>query len=241
VTFEGQNVRPVWSPDGTRVAFGSWREGSDDRDIYIKPVDEGGAAEHLLTRPGDQFPTDWTAEGTLTFNDLPVGAAADLWSTGAEGDDEPESFLATEWGESNLSVSPDGRWAAYQSNETGSMEVYVRAFPSGEGQRRVSTGRGRWPRWSPDGETIYFVRRGGIPDTLFAARVQLTPSFLVRSTDVVLTAGRISTFDVHPDGTRLVVGVAERQVVTLGEGSARGQVVVVLNWFEELQRRLGNN
>ncbi len=240
VTFEGINEGPVWSPDGTRIAFASRRDGSDRRDIYIKPVDENGAAENLLNRPRHQFPSDWTPDGILTFTER-GGGISNLWRIDEEGDDEPEPFLVTEWTEAALSVSPDGRWAVYQSDETQSQEVYVRAFPSGEGQRRVSTGGGGMPRGSPDGETIYFARRGESADTLFAARVQLTPSFLVRSTDVVHTAEIINGFDVHPDSTRLVVEVAQRQGETGEAVSARGQVVVVLNWFEELQRRLGNN
>ena len=183
---------------------------------------------------------DWTEDGTITFYEI-AGGPPDLWMMPAEGGGEPQPFLVTEWSELRLAVSPDGQWASYQSNETGQPEVYVRAFPSGEGQRRVSTGGGAVPRWSPDGETIFFVRNSPVVDTIFAARVQLEPSLLVRETGVVYTTPQIARFDVHPDGTHLIVEVTQPQVASADdESSAPSKVVVVLNWFEELRERLGN-
>jgi Tol biopolymer transport system component len=231
----------VWSPDGSRIAFVAQREGSDLDDLYVMPADGSGGAELLLTRPGLQFVENWTEDGTITFYENAAGARnRDLWTMPVEGGEEPQPFLVTEWAELGLAVSPDGQWASYQSNETGSFEVYVRAFPSGAGQRRVSTGGGTTPRWSPDGETIFFVRNSPV-DTIFATRVQLEPSFLVVETDVVYTTPRIGSFDVHPDGTHLIVEVTQPQVAAAdAERAAPSKVVVVLNWFEELRERLGN-
>ena len=97
------------------------------------------------------------------------------------------------------------------------------------------------PRWSPDGETIFFNRNSAVADTIFAARVQLEPSFLVMETDVVYTAPQLGRFDVHPDGTHIIVEVTQPRVATTGdERAAPSKVVVVLNWFEELRERLGN-
>ncbi len=241
LTFEDEGHDPVWSPDGSRIAFVSQRGGSDLDDLYVMPADGSGGAELLLTRPGLQFVENWTEDGTITFYENAAGARnRDLWTMPAEGGEEPQPFLVTEWAELGLAVSPDGQWASYQSNETGSFEVYVRAFPSGVGQRRVSTGGGTIPRWSPDGETIFFLRNSPV-DTIFAARVQLEPSFLVLETDVVYTTPRIGSFDVHPDGTHLIVEVTQPQVAAAdAERAAPSKVVVVLNWFEELRERLGN-
>ena len=137
--------------------------------------------------------------------------------------------------------SPDGQWAAYQSNETGRNEVYVRAFPSGAGQRRVTTRGGTAPRWSPDGETIYFLGGSTAADTIYAARVRLEPSFLVRKTDAVYTARNVTGFDVHPDGTHLIAEVRQQQIDSTGNASdVSSKVMVVLNWFEELRERMGN-
>ena len=83
LTFEGDNNFPVWSPDGSRIAFASSREGSDNVDIYVKPVDGSGAAELLLTRPGWQFPENWTEDGTVTFYEVNNGPP-DLWTVPAD-------------------------------------------------------------------------------------------------------------------------------------------------------------
>jgi len=239
LTFEGQNNNPVWSPGGEQIVFSSVRDGSDDWDLYVKTVDGSDSAELVLKRPGRQFPADWTEDGTIAFGDRGSGTP-DLWTVPADGSGEPQPFLVTEWFEQGLAVSPDGRWAAYQSNETGTSEVYVRQFPSGTGQRRVSQGGGLRPRWSPDGTTIFYGRFQGDVDTIFGARVRLEPSFLVTRTDVVYDAPVLWGFDVHPDGSHLVVEVRRVEPQTAQEDAVlRRQVVVILDWFEDLKRALG--
>jgi Tol biopolymer transport system component len=240
LTFEGSNDSPVWSPDGSRIAFSSCCESRNRSDLYIMPVDGGSGAERLLTRPDWQHVDDWTEDGMIAFREV-SNVSTDLWTMPADGGGEPEPFLIPEWAELGLAVSPDGQWAAYQSNETGRNEVYVRAFPSGAGQRRVTTRGGTAPRWSPDGETIYFLGGSTAADTIYAARVRLEPSFLVRETDAVYTARNVTGFDVHPDGTHLIAEVRHQVIDSTGDASdASSKVVVVLNWFEELRQRLEN-
>jgi serine/threonine-protein kinase len=240
LTFEGENDTPVWSPDGARIVFASRREDGEDFDLYVKAVDGGDSAALLLKRPGVQFAENWTADGTITFYERTSPGAADLWTMPADGSGEPRPFLVTEWGEVRLAVSPDGQWAAYQSNETGTAEVYVRAFPGGTGQRRVSQGGGFAPRWSSDGGTIFYTRYQGDVDTIFGARVRLEPSFLVTATDVAYTAPTLGRFDVHPDGTHLIAEVFRVQPQAAADSSAvRRQIVVILDWFEELKRAMG--
>jgi WD40 repeat protein len=239
LTFEGENDDLVWSPDGTRIAFSSEREGSDGWDIYGKTVDGSDSASMLLTRPGTQWPDAWTEDGTLAFVDRGT-AGNDLWTMPADGSGEPSPFLVTEWSERDLAVSPDGRWAAYVSNETGTAEVYVRQFPDGTGQRRVSQGGGAGPRWSPDGSTIFYAKLLGGVDTIVGARVRLEPSFLVTRTDVVFEAPFLRRFDVHPDGSHLVVEVRRLESQTAeNDEDVRRQIVVILDWFEDLKRALG--
>ena len=129
-------------------------------------------------------------------------------------------------------LSSDGRWVAYTSNETGTQEVYVRAFPEPAGRIPVSTDGGNEPLWSRDG-TELFYRAGG---RLVAATIALTPSFRVVSRQDLFDVSEYATrilmagYDVHPDGSFLML--------KLQGGSS--EMIVVLNWLEELQEVVGN-
>jgi serine/threonine-protein kinase len=239
VTFMDDNFLPVWSPDGTRIAFARVRDGS--LNIYVTAADGNGTAELLLAREGLQWPLAWTEDGTIALQERgKLSDPGDLWIMKVEGGAEPRPYLATEWSEEDLAVSPNGRWAAYTSDETGAPVVYIRAFPTGEGQRRVSAGVGIYPRWSPDGRSVFYVRDAADVDTIYAARVELEPTFLVRAIEPVYTVAGIGRFDVHPDGTHLIVEVARSRATAADEPDRPSRVVVILNWFEELKAKVGN-
>lgn len=126
-------------------------------------------------------------------------------------------------------------WAAYQSNETGTEEVYVRSFPVAGQQIPISEGGGQFPRWSPDGRTIYYWRaENAAVDTLYAARVTTQPTLAVVSRAPVITGSYLAEdWDLHPDGDRIVV------VEASAAQAPQGDFLVVVNWFEELRARLG--
>jgi eukaryotic-like serine/threonine-protein kinase len=146
---------------------------------------------------------------------------------------EPRPWAVSRFWERAPSLSPDGHWAAYTSNESGQDEIYVRAFPESKGRLQVSSGGGTEPLWSSDGGTIYYRRA----DTLFAAAVQTRPTFSVGQHRMVSTAHfnpspyHITTnYDRDPRTGEFVV-------FTQHEGNAAA-LVVVLNWFEELKQRM---
>ena len=151
----------VWSQDGRDVVFMATLDGV--RGIYRKPANGGGKAELLLPSPTNrQVPADLFSTGTLVFTELDPKTNGDIWSvsTLGAGARTPERVLATAAMESQPQLSPDGRWLAYVSDESGQREVYVRQFPSGPGFAKVSSHGGIEPRWKHDGSELYF-REGG--------------------------------------------------------------------------------
>jgi Tol biopolymer transport system component len=239
LTFNGlRDMEPVWSPDGSRIAFARADESARGAPARIFVKDFGGTetATPLLEVEGQNYPTDWTADGTITFETS--SRAGDLYTMPADGG-EPTPYLEAEWSESGLAVAPDGQWAAYVSDERiregFGGEIFVRRFPEATAQARVSDGPGYSPQWSPDGRTLYYLTQGQ-PDQVIAARVQLEPSFLVLERAVVWE-GQAFGLDAHPSEDKLLV------IELLPGGSDAEEIetrfYVVVNWFEELRARLG--
>jgi serine/threonine-protein kinase len=246
LTFAGgTNTGPVWSPDGTRIAFASQREGTDGRDLFIKSVNDDSPPEFLLGGPGRQTPRQWFPDDLLLYQTGQSAGQNDLWLIDVADTASSRPYLAAEGNRVAGYVSPQGDLAAYESDESGDSEVYVRSFPEARQPTSVSSGGGRRPRWSPDGETLYYWRPlpGPAPDSLFAARVQREPTFAVLSTDFVL-AGDYDGFnwDLHPDGDRFITVRLARGGTTSGDTDASGEPerhLIVTNWFTELLASAG--
>ncbi len=225
---------PVWTPDGARIAYGTSTGAS------WKAADGSGVAEPIAETGNTVLAYFFSPTGTeLVFTDpnptidgnigmLAVGAAAD-----------PVWLLASEFGERSAELSPDGRWMAYQSNESGDWEIFVRPFPNvTEGQQQVSTAGGRHPLWARNGEELFYLEPGTRP-RLMAVPVQ-TGSTFDRGSPQPLFAweyrfdGPSRRYDVSPDGQRFLVIKADEAA-----GDFRApQIHVVLNWFEELKARV---
>jgi eukaryotic-like serine/threonine-protein kinase len=153
---------PVWSPDGSRVAWASNNKGHFD--LYTKSATGAGEAEVLFASDADKYVTDWSHDGRfVVFTELdPKGNnGADIWVQPLFGDRKPYPFLATLFNEGNAVFSPDGRWLAYQSNESGKTEIYITPFPQAGGKWQVSQGGGLTPSWRADGQELYFATPDG--------------------------------------------------------------------------------
>jgi len=229
---------PLWSPDGSRIAFFSSRDGPYN--LYQKATSGAGEEQLLLKTNANKWPTDWSRDGRfLLYTELDPKTRADLWLLPLTGETKnterkPVPFLRTEFDERNARFSPDGKWMAYQSNESGRYEIYMRAFspnqPPGGGRWQVSTGGGVEPRWRRDGKELFYlapdrkliaveVKAGanfeaGIPRPLFQTRV---------------FPGRIvaARYDVTADGQRFLVNSE------VEEGEA---ATVILNWPAALKK-----
>jgi serine/threonine-protein kinase len=237
ITFEEDNDDPVWSPDGKRILFNNEGGGSEAEDLWVKPADNSGPAERVLSRPGNQWPLAWLEDDLIVFASDEAGGNDDLLMYSLSGDDEPEPYLQAPWDEYDFAISPDGSIAAHVSEKTGSPEVWLRDFPTPVGEWRVSSGGGEWPRWSPDGKTLYFWRRTSGIDTLFAVNVTRDQGVRVGTAEPVLTLETGQGWDLHPDGDRFIVLVPN---VGFSESSAASRYLVVLNWFVELEERMSN-
>ncbi len=160
---------PVWSPDDSRIAFSSNQKGHFD--IYVKNAAGAGDPELLLASDADKYVTDWSSDGRLlvfTQFDPKGKTQADLWTLPLSGDRKPVLFLQTSFNEGSAVISPDGKWLAYQSNESGKGEVYITTFPTPGGKWQVSQGGGLEPRWRHDGAGLNFRTPDG---TLMEATV----------------------------------------------------------------------
>ena len=226
----GRDRMIAWSPDGNRIAFHSQRNGSEG--IYWQPADGSGRAEKLTE--GSHAPTSFTPDGTrLIFLSPFTSFTFDLGAVSLQGEPQVEWLLREAYSEGNGEISPDGRWLAYQSDESGQNEIWVRSFPDVTAFRtQVSNDGGTRPLWSRDGtELFYFVD----PDTIMTVPVGDGPEFVAGLPTVAVqgpyaipsNAGR--HYDVSCDGQRILL---------LRETGAAAvqQMHVVQNWFEELKR-----
>jgi eukaryotic-like serine/threonine-protein kinase len=146
---------PVWSPDGARIAFG------DANALYVKEANGAGPETRVLQSDHTELPSDWSRNGSLLYTEVDPKTRADLWvlpdPLTSSGHPAPVKFLVTEFNESMGQFSPDGRWIAYVSDESGQDEVYIRPYPPGPEKVRVSRNRANEPRWRRDGKELFFM------------------------------------------------------------------------------------
>ena len=239
LTFSGQDRRPAWSPDGKLVAF--VRDTANTAIVVARPADGSGPDRRLahLDRQIQEF--NWSRDGQwiLLRTDNSQAGAGDILGIRTSGDSTPVPLVASSFSELHPALSPDGRWLAYTSNESGVNEVYVRPFPNtGGGRSQVSNGGGSEPRWSGDGRALFFL--DATLRTLIEARVTTAPAFAVSglrplfATSGFLVDAFQTSYDVTRDG-RFFIFVSPRQAATR---SRAPQVVRVDNWFSDLRARL---
>jgi serine/threonine-protein kinase len=242
LTFDdGQDRRPRWSRDGTRILFISDRGGRED--LWAQPADGTGAPELVLHLAKPILEMQQTPDEQQFV--LRLGGVAnatgmrDLVSL-QRGDTVTKPVAAEPYDEKAVSMSPDGRWVAYESTETGRNEIYVRPFPDVNGGKwQVSTGGGINPRWSHDGRELFYVDGASV---MTAAQVETAGSFRVASRTPLFSLNErqiyaqanYAAYDVAPDGRRFVM-VQFAQPDT----DQPRDLIVVENFFRELREKAG--
>jgi Tol biopolymer transport system component len=243
----GYDTSPVWSPDGNWIAFGrdlvNRAEGAvfdfSDMELYnlFRKATDGSGREERLTESGkSQLPMDWSLDGRfLLYRETSMATSEDLWvmpgAAGSPGDRKSFPFVRTPFNERSGRFSPDGKWVAYESNESAKVEVYVRRFSSAAGQWQVSSNGGSTPRWRADGKELYYRSADGklmaVPVRTTGDSFELGPA---KSLFEIAAPTSGPYYDVAPDGQRFLV------LMPAGR-SSRQALTVVLNWQALLKDR----
>jgi dipeptidyl aminopeptidase/acylaminoacyl peptidase len=255
LTFDAtqDNSSPVWSPDGARFAFAS-RRGSK-WGLYVKLAD-GTAKEELITESDQpKSPMSWSPDGKLLVYYVEAPQTRfDIWYVPVTGDKKPIPFLQTPANERYPQLSPDGKWIAYGSNETGRAEVYIKPFPEGPGKWQISTEGGNVPRWRADGKELFFM----LAPNINAVDIKVSGASIVAGVPRVLFGINnpgpglptdYMSYAVSRDGNRFLVpqtgagaaattgagGLAQVLATAADQGGSAGaaatnNVMVVVNW-----------
>jgi len=232
----GVDVVQVWTPDSRRLIFTSERAGV--RNLFWQAADGGGTVEQLTKSPDTQYPTGVSPDGRrLIFTDESPTTANDVMAIELDATHRVTPLVQSPFNEQNGTVSPDGRWLAYEANDSGRFEIYVRPFPAvNSGRWQVSTTGGTRPIWAPSGHELVYVSPTG---ALMGVGVARGPSWAATTPTLVVKEGYFTnlnwwgrSYDVSPDGQRLLM---------IKEGGADGtaapvSIIVVQNWVEELKR-----
>ncbi|MFY9559943.1 MAG: protein kinase [Terriglobales bacterium] len=227
-SFGGDDYWPRWSPDGTMLAYNSSKSGRQQ--VYVKRGQGQGAEEVITDGPEDKATCDWTADGrNVIFARKNKDTGWDLYSASLQGDHKPRPVLEGPFNQTEGRISPDGRWLAYVSDESGQDEVFVQALNEPATRVQVSREGGTNPRWARSGDEVLYLSKNRVMSVKFAAGPVLNPA-----KPVLLFEDKKewSGFDVARDGRFVVVREAEAK----GSGT---QLNVVLNWFGEMKARLG--
>jgi Tol biopolymer transport system component len=224
-TFGGiYESTPVWSPDGGAFVLAAARDTPPN--LYLKRIGVAGDEERLIRNTLQSFPQSWSPDGRfIAYVTVDPKTLADIWLVPTAGDRKPTPFIQTPFAEQHARISPDGRWMAYSSNESGRLNVYVTRFPDAGSKWPVSTNGGAFPVWRRDGRELFYRAPDGM---LMAVPVAPGPDFapgspipLFKPRAAIGGLGHGTFYDVAPDGRFLINIFVER---------TSPPATVVVNW-----------
>jgi Tol biopolymer transport system component len=239
LTFDAtqDNSMPIWSPDGNRIVFASTR--NRRRGLYVKASD-GSSNEELLVEGNSVNAMSWSPDSNFVlYSALSTATGADLWSVQLSGDRKPSPVVQGRADQLMGQISPDGKWLAYRSNETGRQEIYVQPFPAGAGRWQISASGGSFPRWRRDGRALYFVTVAGLMEAAIRPTESSFQSDVPRQLFVFTfiapghTGGVFHPYAVTADGQRFLV---HRSISATATNNAPPPITVVVNWTAGLEK-----
>ena len=239
-TFDGNlNQSPVWTPDGKRIVFNSSKEG-ETRNLFWQLADGSGGLERLgAAGQSVQVAKSWSGNGQLlAFHEVGPTTLRDIW-VWRMGDRKAAPFLRTAFTEGAPSFSPDGRWLAYVSNESGRPEIYVQPYPGPGGKWQISADGGTEPVWNRNGRELFY--RSG--NKMMAVDVTTQAGLAAGKSRLLFEGLYVASqfpligvaYDVSSDGQRFLMVKEARQ------RTSENQIHIVQNWFEELKRLVPTN
>jgi serine/threonine protein kinase/Tol biopolymer transport system component len=230
LTTEGSNMRPEWTADGSRILFRSERQKGVG--IWWQPADGSGPAEQILKTDIDPFEAILSPDSKYLIYRTSPGAkfSRDIFYVELPDRGEPKPLVVSPYSDQMPRLSPDARWMAYMSDESGQFEIYVRPFPSQGARIQVSTTGGTEPLWSRDGRTLFY--RSG--NRLMGASVTTVPTFAMTGRRVALEGEFVpnashQNYDIAPDGKHFLM---------IKRAGGEAQTIVVHNWLSEVRARI---
>ena len=244
ITVDGRNMGAVWTLDGKRVTYGSSTGGTEN--LFWRPADAGGAAERLTTSPNQHRASAWSPDGqTLAFVETANDNNQNIVALSTAGNGKLIPVVQTRFDDYYPEFSPDGRWLAYASNESGRDEVYIQAYPGPGPKVLVSIEGGIAPAWRQNGRELYYTApaqtAGGATLRMMVVPITVAGSLRAGRPQALfegrfLVSANVRGYDITPDGQRfLMVQPMERPPIV------PNQIVVVQNWFDELRQRVPVN
>jgi serine/threonine-protein kinase len=241
LTFTGHAGSPVWAPDARHILFESIEKGFS---FFWIRSDGAGEPRQILANQNLMVPSSFSPSGRLAYREQNADTGSDVWTLPLDLTDpdypkpgKPEPFLRTPNDELSPQFSPDGRWIAYRSNESGNDEIYVRPFPNANGGKwQISSGGGLYPLWSKNGRELFYE---AADNRIMVADYTVNDGSFVRGkprpwSDKELFYAGGSNLDLAPDGKRFAVLALPE---TPGE-KGTVHVTMLLNFFDELKRRI---
>jgi eukaryotic-like serine/threonine-protein kinase len=225
---------PVWSPDGRQIAFSA--NGSGIYQLYRKSADGSGNEEQLTQGGSNKELTDWSRDGRLlVYQEPDPKTGEDIWALPLEGNRKSMPIVQTPFNDGAGQLSPDGKWIAYHSNESGHFEIYMQTFPPSRGRWQISTAGGGSPRWRADGKEIFYLTEDR--ERVMAVDIRASPGKVEAGVPHALFPASLSgpnilyPYDVTPDGQRFLI---QEPLPQTGAGAAT--FTILMNWQAGLRK-----